>query len=44
MTLAEGNKGTLRTACPIASLFTTNPILTDLGLNPDLCGEKRLTA
>jgi hypothetical protein len=29
--------------CPSATLFTTNPTLTDLGTNPGLCGERPVT-
>lgn len=33
-------RSTERKACPIVTLSATNPTLTDMGLNPDVRGER----
>jgi hypothetical protein len=37
------NRRTRRKTCPSATLSTTNPTWTDLGVNPGLCGERPAT-
>jgi hypothetical protein len=37
----RGKPTTRRKTCPSATLSTTNSTWTDLGLNPDLCSERK---
>ena len=43
MILTGENRRTERKTRPSAILFTTDPTWTDLGLNPDLRGERPAT-
>jgi hypothetical protein len=43
MKLTGENRSTWGKACPSATLSTTNPTWTDLGLNPGLRGERLAT-
>jgi hypothetical protein len=44
MKLTGENRSTGRKTCPSATLSTTNPTWTDLGLNPGLRGERPATS
>jgi hypothetical protein len=43
MKLTGGNRSTRGKTCPSATLSTTNPTWTDLGLNPGLRSDRPVT-